>query len=81
MFLKGPFLDIYLVLHVNDLTENLDSNPKLFADDTSLSSTVNNVAQSNSQLNSDLTEINDCAYKCNAQRMKFSIKYFFSKCD
>ena len=36
------------------------SNPKLFADDTSLFSTANNVAQPNSQLSSDLTKIKEC---------------------
>ena len=43
---------------MNDLTENLDSNPK------HIFSIVKNVAQSNnSQLSSDLTKINDWAYK------------------
>ena len=56
----GP---LFFLLYINDLTENLNSNPKLFADDTSLFSIVNNVAQSNSQLSSDLTKINDWAFK------------------
>ena len=46
-----------------DLTENLHSNLKLFADDTSLFSTVTNEAFSNSYLNDDLGKINDRAYK------------------
>ena len=37
----GP---LFFLLYINDLTENLDSNPKLFADNTSLFSIVNNVA-------------------------------------
>ena len=44
---------------MNDLTKNLHPNPKLFEDDTSLSSTVtNNEALSNSHLNKDLSKIN-----------------------
>ena len=35
----GP---LFFLLYINDLTENLDSNPKLFVDDTSLFSIVNN---------------------------------------
>ena len=38
---------------VNDLMENLHSNPKLFADDTSLFSTVTDEALSNSYLSED----------------------------
>ena len=52
----GP---LFFLLYINDLTENLDSNPKLFADDTFLFSIVNDVAQSNSHLSSDVTKIND----------------------
>ena len=50
---------LFFYLYINDLMENLNSNPKLFTDDTSLFSMVNNVTQSNSQLNSDLAKIND----------------------
>ena len=45
--------------YINDLTGNLDSNPMHFTDDTSLYSTVNEVTQSNYQLSSNLTKIND----------------------
>ena len=51
-------------VYINDLTENLLSNPKLFADDTALFSIVADEALSNSYLNDDLKEINDFAYKC-----------------
>ena len=43
--------------------ENLHSNPKLFADDTSLFFIVTDEALSNSYLNDDLKKINDWAYK------------------
>ena len=47
----GPLL---FLVYINDLTENLHSNPKLFADDTSLFSIVADEALSNSYLNNDL---------------------------
>ena len=50
----GP---VFFLLSMNDLTENLDSNRKLFADTTSLFSIVNNVPHSNPQLISNLTKI------------------------
>ena len=56
----GPLL---FLVYINDLTENLHSNPKLFVDDTSLFSTVTDEALSQSHLNDDLSNINDCAYK------------------
>ena len=56
----GPLL---FLVYINDLTENLHSNPKLFADDTSLFSIVADEALSNSYLNDDLKKINDWAYK------------------
>ena len=63
---------LFSFLYINDLTENLDSNPKLFVDGTSLFSIVNNVAQSNSQLSLDLTKINNWAYKW---KMSFNPDY------
>ena len=56
----GPLL---FLVYINDLTQNLHSNPKLFADDTSLFSTVADEALSNSYLNDDLKKSNDWAYK------------------
>ena len=50
---------LFFLLYIYGLTQNLNSNPKPFADDTSLFFIVNNVAQSNSQLTSDLTKINN----------------------
>ena len=57
----GPLL---FLVYINDLSENLHSSPKLFADDnTSLFSTVTDEALSNSHLNDDLSKINDWCYK------------------
>ena len=74
VFLKGPFIlgPLFFLLHIHDLTENWDWNRKLFADNTSLFSIVNNGAQSNSQLSSDLTKTNDWAYKW---KMRFNPDY------
>ena len=47
----GPLL---FLIYVNDLSENLASNPKLFADDTPLFSVVKNVDASNIDLNNNL---------------------------
>ena len=53
----GPLL---FLVYINDLTENLHSNPKLFADVTSLFFfTVADAALLNSHLNNDLSKIND----------------------
>ena len=53
----------HFFLYINDLTENLDLSPKLFADNKSLFSIVNNVAHSNSRLSFDFTKISDWTCK------------------
>ena len=53
--LQGSSLGLLLFLiYVNDLSETLASNPKLFADDNSLLSVVKNGDASNIDLNNDL---------------------------
>ena len=47
----GPLL---FLIYINDLSDNLASNPKLFVDDTSLISVVKNVDASNIDLNNGL---------------------------
>ena len=42
---------LVFLFYIKDLAENLDSNLKLFSDDTSLVSIFNNLAKLNSQLN------------------------------
>ena len=56
----GPLL---FLIYINDLSENLASNPKLFADDTSLFSVVKNVDTSNNDLNNDLKKIGEWAFQ------------------
>ena len=56
----GPLL---FLLYINDLPENLVSNPKLFADDTSLFSVIRNKYLSAQNLNEDLNKINHWAFQ------------------
>ena len=56
----GPLL---FLIYINDLHENLVSNPKLFADDTSLFSAIRNKHLSAQNLNEDLNKINHWAFQ------------------
>ena len=47
----GPLL---FLIYINDLPENLESSAKLFADDTSLFSTMYNLSEPANLLNDDL---------------------------
>lgn len=50
----GPF---FFLIYINELSNDLPSNPKLFADDTSLFRVVKNMAKSVNHLNNDLAKI------------------------
>ena len=54
----GPLLSL---MYINDLPNGLNSNAKLFADDTSLFSVVHNINDSANLLNSDLSKIDEWA--------------------
>ena len=56
----GP---VFFLIYVNDLSKNLSSNTKLFANDTSIFSTVKNINLSTDQLNSDLEKISNWAHQ------------------
>ena len=49
------------VIFMNSISNGLNSNVKLFADDTSLFSVVHNITDSANLLNSDLSKINEWA--------------------
>ena len=55
----GPLL---FLVYINDLSNGLKSNPKLFADDTSLFSVIHDVNSSQIDLNENLDKINNWAY-------------------
>ena len=54
---------LLFLIYINDLSEELASNPKLFADDTTLLSGVKNVDASNVGLNNDLKKIGEWAFQ------------------
>ena len=56
----GPLL---FLIYINDLPEGLQFSVKLFADDTSLFSTVYDPNMSADQLDKDLKKISDWAYE------------------
>ena len=56
----GP---LFFLIYINDLAEGISSTTKLFADDTSLFSVVNNIDESANQMNMDLEKISLWAYQ------------------
>ena len=56
----GPLL---FLVYINDLSKNLSSTAKLFADDTSTFSVVHDISLSLLQLNDDLIKISNWAYQ------------------
>ena len=56
----GPLL---FLIYINDLSDGLQCNPKLFADDTSLFSTVYNINEVTDNLNNDIVKITQWAYQ------------------
>ena len=56
----GPLL---FLIYINDLSDNLSLNPKLFADDTSLFSVVHDINQSGINLNDDLEKISNWSFQ------------------
>ena len=56
----GP---LFFLICINDLTKNISSTAKLFADDTSIFSVVNDINVSADQMNKDLEKISLWAYQ------------------
>ena len=64
MLMQGFTVGLGLFLiYINNLSDILTSNWKLFADDTSLFSVVHDVNASPKELNDDLKKINDWAFQ------------------
>ena len=60
----GP---LFFLVYINDLVENVSSDTKLFADDTSLFTVVYDEGIPADQLNRDLKVISDWAYQWKMQ--------------
>ena len=61
--LKALCLGFLKKIYINDLPDNLTSNPKLFADDTSLFSTVTDPNATVNQINNYLHNVNTWAHQ------------------
>ena len=76
----GP---LFFLVYINDICSNLSTNVKLFADDTSLFSTVNDANKSFQNLSNDLCVISNCAYQWkmsfNLDRSKQAQEVIFSR--
>ena len=57
----GPLL---FLIYINNLPDSLKSICKIFADDTSLHSTINDIDTSNIEINNDLVKISRWACQC-----------------
>ena len=62
---QGWILGHFLFLIYINLSDNITSNIKLFANDTSIFSTIYDINSSASNLYSDLQNISERAFKCN----------------
>ena len=73
---------LILLIYINDLVDDLSSEAKLFADDTSLFTVVYDEAISADQLNRDLSIVSDWAYQWkmqfNPDKNKHTVQVIFS---
>ena len=61
---QGSILrQLFFVIYINDSSDGLTSNPKLFADDTSLFFVVQNINSRANDMSSDLVKISDWAFQ------------------
>ena len=58
---QGSILGPLFLIYINDLPDNLSSNPKLFVDDISLFSVEHDISQSGINLNDDWEKISNWA--------------------
>ena len=61
---QGSLLgELLFLIYINDLSDNLSSNIKLFADDTSLFTVIHDTNTSEEELNEDLKNISEWAFQ------------------
>ena len=76
----GPLL---FLIYINDLSGNLSSKAKLFADDTSLFNVAHDINTSANELNNDLKKVSNLAFQWkmsfNSNPSKQAQKVIFSQ--
>ena len=76
----GP---LFFLIYINDLSDDLTLNPKLFADDTSLFSVVQKIKSTANNLNSALMKISDWTFqwkmRFNPDPKKQALEVIFSR--
>ena len=63
MGVDALFNNALFLIYINDLPNNFISKFKLFADDTSIFSIVNDINVSSEEINNNCQRISDCAYQ------------------
>ena len=77
---QGSILGLLLFLiYIKDLSNNLSSNPKLFADDSFLFLVVHDINQSGINLNDDLEKISNWAFHWKMSFNKQTQEIIFSR--
>ena len=59
----NPWPPFLFLIYINDWSDGLQCSSKLFADDTSLFATVDDIKQATNDLNNDLTKITKWAFQ------------------
>ena len=82
-FPQGSILwQLFFLIYINPLSDNLTSNTELVADNISLFSIVRNINSATNNLNSDLMKVSDWAYplkmRFNSDLKKHRLKRWFS---
>ena len=54
---------LFFLIYINNLSNGLTANPKLFADDTSLFCVIHNIKSTANDLNRDLMKISNWAFQ------------------
>ena len=57
---REDWLSLLFLIYINDLLRGLHADIKLLDDDTSLFSDVDDIDKSESEINSDITKMQDC---------------------